>query len=105
MLPLHLSREHIDALFVAPDGFFTSRRVQFAILAARNGIAAAYSNRTTVEAGGLMSYGTNIADMHRQVRGTMPRKVEPRAAAIKLRSANVVQRDNGFGYRPDLPKD
>jgi putative ABC transport system substrate-binding protein len=62
-----MAREHIEALFVAPDGFFTSRRVQFAILAARNGIAAAYSNRTTVEAGGLMSYGTNIADMHRQV--------------------------------------
>ena len=62
-----MAREHIEALFVAPDGFFTSRRVQFAILAARNGIAAAYSNRTTVEVGGLMSYGTNIADMHRQV--------------------------------------
>ena len=62
-----MSREHADALFVAPDGFFTSRRVQFAISAARNGIAAAYSNRITVEAGGLMSYGTNIADVHRQV--------------------------------------
>jgi putative tryptophan/tyrosine transport system substrate-binding protein len=62
-----MSREHADALFVAPDGFFTSQRVQFAILAARNGIAAAYSNRVTVEAGGLMSYGIDIADVHRQV--------------------------------------
>jgi putative tryptophan/tyrosine transport system substrate-binding protein len=62
-----LSRERVDALFVAPDGFFTSRRVQFAILAARSGIPATYSNRVTVEAGGLMSYGINIADVHRQV--------------------------------------
>jgi ABC-type uncharacterized transport system substrate-binding protein len=62
-----LSRERADALFVAPDGFFTSRRVQFAILAARSGIPATYSNRVTVEAGGLMSYGINIADVHRQI--------------------------------------
>jgi putative ABC transport system substrate-binding protein len=62
-----LSHERADALFVAPDGFFTSRRVQFAILAARIGIPATYSNRLTVEAGGLMSYGINIADVHRQV--------------------------------------
>jgi putative ABC transport system substrate-binding protein len=62
-----LSRERTDALFVAPDGFFTSRRVQFAILAARAGLPATYSNRVTVEAGGLMSYGINIADVHRQV--------------------------------------
>jgi putative ABC transport system substrate-binding protein len=54
-----LSRGHADALFVAPDGFFTSRRVQFAIQAARTGIPAAYSNHITVEAGGLMSYGTS----------------------------------------------
>src|SRR5262249_7808987 len=58
---------HADALFVAPDGFFTSRRVQFAIQAARAGIPATYSNHITVEVGGLMSYGTDIADVHRQV--------------------------------------
>jgi putative ABC transport system substrate-binding protein len=62
-----ISRERAEALSVAPDGFFTSRRVQFAILAARSGIPAAYSNRDYTEAGGLMSYGTNIADVHRQV--------------------------------------
>jgi putative ABC transport system substrate-binding protein len=62
-----MSRERAKALFVAPDGFFTGRRVQFAILATRYGIPAAYSNRDIVEAGGLMSYGTDIADMFRQV--------------------------------------
>jgi putative ABC transport system substrate-binding protein len=62
-----IARERADALFVAPDAFFASRRVQFAILAARDRIPACYSNRDFVEAGGLMSYGTDIADSFRQV--------------------------------------
>jgi putative ABC transport system substrate-binding protein len=61
------AREQPDALFVAPDGFFTSRAVQFALLAARERVPATYSNSDNVEAGGLMSYGTNIADMFLQV--------------------------------------
>jgi ABC-type uncharacterized transport system substrate-binding protein len=60
-------RERIDALFVSPDGFFLNRRIQFAILAARHSVPAAYSAREFVEAGGLMSYGTNITDAYRQV--------------------------------------
>ena len=55
-----------DALFVAPDGFFISRRVQFATLAARHAIPAAYSNRSYPEVGGLMSYGSNTLDYYRQ---------------------------------------
>jgi putative ABC transport system substrate-binding protein len=62
-----LAREHPDALFVAPEAFFNSRRVQFATLAARERIPAAYGSRIIVEAGGLMSYGTNTADSFRQV--------------------------------------
>jgi putative ABC transport system substrate-binding protein len=62
-----LAREPTDALFIAPDGFFVSRRMQLALLAMRHGIPAAYSSRESVEAGGLMSYGTDIADMFRQV--------------------------------------
>ena len=62
-----LVRERADALFVAADGFFGSRRVQFATLAARDRIPAAYATREAVEAGGLMSYGTPIADSFRQV--------------------------------------
>ena len=56
-----------DALFVDPDGFFHSRRVQFATLAARDRIPTAYANRDHVAAGGLMSYGTSVADRFRQV--------------------------------------
>jgi putative ABC transport system substrate-binding protein len=62
-----LACERPDALFVAPDGFFASRRVQIATLAARGRIPATYSLREYVEAGGLMSYGTNNADRFRQV--------------------------------------
>jgi len=61
-----LVRDRADALFVAPDSFFQSRRVQFATLATRHAIPAAYSVREYVEAGGLMSYGTNIPDTFRQ---------------------------------------
>jgi ABC-type uncharacterized transport system substrate-binding protein len=60
-------RDRADALFVAADTFLISRRVQFATLATRHGIPAAYSTREEVEAGGLMSYGTAIPDMWRQV--------------------------------------
>jgi putative tryptophan/tyrosine transport system substrate-binding protein len=61
-----LARERPDALFVPPDTFFTSRRVQITTLAARDRIAAVYSNRDFIVAGGLMSYGTDDADCFRQ---------------------------------------
>ena len=62
-----LASERADALFVAPNTYFTSRRVQFALLAARDRIPATYANRELVEAGGLMSYGTDIMDSFHQV--------------------------------------
>jgi putative ABC transport system substrate-binding protein len=62
-----LLRDRADALFVAPDGFFNSRRVQLAIMAGRHVIPATYSSREYVEAGGLMSYGTNLVDAYRQM--------------------------------------
>jgi putative ABC transport system substrate-binding protein len=62
-----LARERPDALFVGPDGFFSSRRVQLAILAARERIPASYTQRGYVAAGGLMSYGTDQLEMSRQV--------------------------------------
>ena len=62
-----LARQRLDAIFVAPDAFFTSRAVQFATLTAIDRIPAAFANRDIVTAGGLMSYGTDIADTFRQV--------------------------------------
>jgi putative ABC transport system substrate-binding protein len=61
------ARVRPDALFVAPDAFFTDRRGQFATLTARDRIPAAYANHEFVAAGGLMSYGTDLADMFHQV--------------------------------------
>jgi putative ABC transport system substrate-binding protein len=62
-----LAHERLDALFVGGDAFFITRAVQFATLAARNGIPAAFSIRDYVAAGGLMSYGTDFADTFHQV--------------------------------------
>jgi len=62
-----LASERADALFIAADNYFYTRRVQLAVLAARYRIPMILPQREFVEAGGLMSYGTNIADSIRQV--------------------------------------
>jgi putative ABC transport system substrate-binding protein len=61
------ARERPDALFVAGDALFVNQRAQLAALTARQGIPAAYSVREHVAAGGLMSYGGDLADTIRQV--------------------------------------
>ncbi len=63
----NIAGEHADALFVVPDIFYATRAVQFGVLTARNKIPAGYWNRDIVAAGGLMSYGTDVADMFAQV--------------------------------------
>ncbi|HLX18183.1 MAG TPA: ABC transporter substrate-binding protein [Bradyrhizobium sp.] len=62
-----LAQERPDALFVGGDTLFNSRRVQLALLAMRHAIPAVYAQREYAEAGGLISYGTNLADAFRQV--------------------------------------
>jgi putative tryptophan/tyrosine transport system substrate-binding protein len=61
------AQQRPDALFVAGDAFFGGRAVQLVTLAARHGIPTAYAHRDYVAVGGLLSYGTDIADMFRQV--------------------------------------
>jgi putative ABC transport system substrate-binding protein len=62
-----LVRERADALFVGPDGFFNARRVQLATMAARHLVPMTSPTREIAEAGGLMSYGPDIADAWRQL--------------------------------------
>jgi ABC-type uncharacterized transport system substrate-binding protein len=62
-----LVRDRADALFVAGDGFFNSRRVQFATLAARDRIPTSCFGREMVEAGLLMSYGPDNLESWRQI--------------------------------------
>jgi putative ABC transport system substrate-binding protein len=59
-------RERAGALFVAPNAFFFSRRVQITTLATRYALTV-YPWRDAVEVGGLMSYGPDGADLWRQV--------------------------------------
>jgi putative tryptophan/tyrosine transport system substrate-binding protein len=61
-----LVSERADALFVSGNNYFHSRRVQLAVLAAFHRLPAVYANRDFVEVGGLMSYGTDVADSIRQ---------------------------------------
>jgi ABC-type uncharacterized transport system substrate-binding protein len=61
------ARERPDAVFVDIDPFFTSRRVQLINLASRHAIPTMYPGRQFTEAGGLLSYGSDLTDAWRQV--------------------------------------
>jgi putative tryptophan/tyrosine transport system substrate-binding protein len=61
-----LAQRRADALVVVADAFFNSRADQFAALAARHSLPAIYSLAEFARAGGLMSYGTVLAEAYRQ---------------------------------------
>jgi len=58
---------HISALFVAANANFIIWRNQLLSLAARHRIVASYTTRDFAVAGGLMSYGSNLAEVYRQL--------------------------------------
>jgi putative tryptophan/tyrosine transport system substrate-binding protein len=62
-----LVRNRADALVVGSDAYFVSRRLQLATLATRHAIPAVFNVREFPEAGGLMSYGTNLMEVYRQL--------------------------------------
>jgi ABC-type uncharacterized transport system substrate-binding protein len=62
-----LGREPAHVLFISQDGFFVSRRLQLANMAARHALPMTSGSRDIAEVGGLMSYGTNIPDVYRQM--------------------------------------
>ena len=59
--------ERPDALFVGSGTLFIGRRVQLTQWAAHHRMPASYAGREYVEAGGLMSYGSNTTQAYRQV--------------------------------------
>src|SRR5215471_7573411 len=61
-----LKQKQVEALLVAPDPLFISRRVQLQSLAMRHAVPAIFSLREFAEAGGLMSYGSSAIDLFRQ---------------------------------------
>jgi putative ABC transport system substrate-binding protein len=62
-----LAANKTDALLVLPDTFFANRNVQIVTLAARHAIPAIYTVREYAEAGGLISYGTSLTEVYRQL--------------------------------------
>ena len=61
-----IAQKRIQALQVASDPFFYAQRGKLIPLAARHALPAIYEWREFVEAGGLMSYGTNLNDAYYQ---------------------------------------
>jgi putative ABC transport system substrate-binding protein len=59
-------QRRVGAAFVSADPLFTSARAQLVTLAARHAMPASYSFRALTAAGGLMSYGADLLDVHRQ---------------------------------------
>src|SRR5215472_9995444 len=61
----NISPDHIEALLVSPGQFF-GNRIELAALAARRAILVMYYDREFVEAGGLISYGSDLADQYHE---------------------------------------
>jgi putative tryptophan/tyrosine transport system substrate-binding protein len=57
----------VDAVVVEADSYFQNQRDQLVALAARHGVPMMFHSREFVARGGLMSYGTSIPDIYRQV--------------------------------------
>jgi putative ABC transport system substrate-binding protein len=93
-----------SALLVQPDAFLTNKRI--VALAARDALPAMYQNRDLVAAGGLMSYGTSVVDMYRQMgvyagkvlKGSNPAEM-PVLQPVKFEMAINLQTAKALGLK------
>jgi len=60
------TKAHLDALFTVPSAFMTTNRKRIVEFEVKNKLPAIYPNEEFVDDGGLMSYATNIPDLHRR---------------------------------------
>jgi putative ABC transport system substrate-binding protein len=82
-----LLKNQADAFLVSPDALFLARRVQLTTLAARHALPALFHRREIAEAGGLMSYGSNLTDQFRQTgvyAGRILKGVKPAEMPVQL---------------------
>ena len=61
-----MTKGHVGAITVLTDTMFTEQRKRLVALVAKHHLPAMYVRSEMVDAGGLMSYGTNYAEVHRQ---------------------------------------
>jgi hypothetical protein len=85
-----LAREPSVPVVVSGEPLFMSQRVQLVVLAARHAIPAIYGYREFAAAGGLMSYGLNVADDYRQI-GTYAGRILKGAKPSDLPVQQVVK--------------
>jgi putative ABC transport system substrate-binding protein len=86
-----------DALFVASDPFFNSRRDWLVALSARYAIPTIYSWREFPEAGGLMSYGNSVLDALRQMSDYVERVLQGEKVS---ELAGAAGDESGAGHQP-----
>jgi putative ABC transport system substrate-binding protein len=105
-----LAKEHSVPLVVSNDAMFTNQRVRLVVLAARHAIPAIYSDRQFSAAGGLMSYGPDLADAYRQVgiytgrilKGTKPTDL-PVQQSVKVELVINLNTAKALGIAFPLP--
>ena len=105
-----LAKEHSVPLVVSNDAMFTNQRVRLVVLAARHAIPAIYSDRQFSAAGGLMSYGPDLADANRQVgiytgrilKGTKPTDL-PVQQSVKVELVINLNTAKALGITFPLP--
>jgi putative tryptophan/tyrosine transport system substrate-binding protein len=87
-----LAQKQTDALLVSAAPLFANRRVQLVTLATHNRLPTMYVSRQTVEIGGLMSYGSSLGEMARQIGAYTGRILKgEKAADLPVQLATKVE--------------
>jgi putative ABC transport system substrate-binding protein len=106
----NLAGRRAGALLMAADAFFNTRREQFIVLTARHALPAIFPYREFTAGGGLMSYGTSLADAYRQegiyagriLKGEKPAEM-PVQQAVKIELVINLQTAKSLGLSIPLP--